>query len=142
MAKFCQTDRSLLSELHRMPLKFNNYNEMKTFNPFLSFSTLRLSLRLCLGLCLSLSLTLLISCNTKESRIITVTGEIPAAKLAKPCTTSIYLSILLAPTAPDTTAGIKAKWLKKCCHICWKSKNWDTKLWLNVHLPIWAATRN
>ena len=45
---------------------------MKTFNPFSS---------LCLSLCLSLSL--LISCNTKESVIITVTGEIPASEIGK-----------------------------------------------------------
>jgi phosphotriesterase-related protein len=45
---------------------------MKTFNPFCS---------LCLSLCLSLSL--LISCNTKESVIITVTGEIPASEIGK-----------------------------------------------------------
>jgi phosphotriesterase-related protein len=48
---------------------------MKTFHLFRSFS----SLRLCLGLCLSL----LFSCNTKESRIITVTGEIPASEIGK-----------------------------------------------------------
>lgn len=56
---------------------------MKTLKPFLSFSSL--NLRLCLGLCLSLSLTLtlLISCNTKESHIITVTGEIPASEIGK-----------------------------------------------------------
>ena len=45
---------------------------MKTFNPFSS---------LCLSLCLNLSL--LISCNTKESVIITVTGEIPASEIGK-----------------------------------------------------------
>jgi len=45
---------------------------MKTFNPFSS---------LCLSLCLSLSL--LISCNTKESVIITVNGEIPASEIGK-----------------------------------------------------------
>ena len=45
---------------------------MKTFNPFSS---------LCLSLCLSLSL--LISCNTKESVIISVTGEIPASEIGK-----------------------------------------------------------
>jgi len=49
-----------------------NYIIMKTFNPFCS---------LCLSLCLSLSL--LISCNTKESVIITVTGEIPASEIGK-----------------------------------------------------------
>jgi phosphotriesterase-related protein len=48
---------------------------MKTFNPFLS---LRLSLRLCLFLSLCL-----FSCNTKESQIITVTGEIPASAIGK-----------------------------------------------------------
>jgi len=52
---------------------------MKTLKPFLSFSSL--NLRLCLGLCLSLSL--LFSCNTKESLIITVTGEIPASEIGK-----------------------------------------------------------
>lgn len=50
---------------------------MKTINLFLSFSTLRL----CLGL--YISLCLLFSCNTKESRIITVTGEIPASEIGK-----------------------------------------------------------
>jgi len=49
-----------------------NSTNMKTFNPFCS---------LCLSLCLSL--ILLISCNTKESRIITVTGEIPASEIGK-----------------------------------------------------------
>jgi phosphotriesterase-related protein len=55
---------------------------MKTFN---LFSSLRLSLSLRLRLCLflSLSLSLLFSCNTKESRIITVTGEIPASAIGK-----------------------------------------------------------
>jgi len=48
---------------------------MKKFNRFTSFSSL--------GLCLSLSLSLLLSCNTKESRIITVTGEIPASEIGK-----------------------------------------------------------
>jgi len=46
---------------------------MKTLNPFSSFSILSLSL------CLSL----LFSCNTKESRIVTVTGEILASELGK-----------------------------------------------------------
>jgi phosphotriesterase-related protein len=46
---------------------------MTTLNFFKAFSIL------CLGLCLSL----LFSCNTKESRIITVTGEIPASEIGK-----------------------------------------------------------
>ena len=40
-----------------------------------------LSLNLCLSLCLSL--LLFTACNTKESRIITVTGEIPASAIGK-----------------------------------------------------------
>jgi phosphotriesterase-related protein len=58
---------------------------MKTLKPFLSFSSLnlRLCFGLCLSLCLFLSLSLLISCNTKESLIITVTGEIPASEIGK-----------------------------------------------------------
>ncbi len=40
-----------------------------------------LSLNLCLSLCLSL--LLITACNTKESRIITVTGEIPASAMGK-----------------------------------------------------------
>jgi cell filamentation protein len=31
MAKFCHKNGSLLSEFHRIPLKINNYNEMKLF---------------------------------------------------------------------------------------------------------------
>jgi phosphotriesterase-related protein len=46
---------------------------MTTLNFFKAFSILSL------GLCLSL----LFSCNTKESRIITVTGEIPASEIGK-----------------------------------------------------------
>ena len=46
---------------------------MKTFNPFASFSVL----------CLCLSLCLFFSCNIKESKIITVTGEIPAGAIGK-----------------------------------------------------------
>jgi phosphotriesterase-related protein len=48
---------------------------MKTFNPFSSFSSFRLIL--CLGLCF------FFSCNTKESKIITVIGEIPASAIGK-----------------------------------------------------------
>lgn len=48
---------------------------MKTFKPFASFSIL--------CLCLCLSLYLFFSCDTKESRIITVTGEIPASAIGK-----------------------------------------------------------
>jgi phosphotriesterase-related protein len=48
-------------------------DQMKTFKPFLSFC----SLYLCL------SYILLFSCNTKESKIITVTGEIPASAIGK-----------------------------------------------------------
>lgn len=48
---------------------------MKTFNPFVSFSILSLSLCLCL--------CLLFSCNTKELKIITVTGEIQARAIGK-----------------------------------------------------------
>lgn len=44
---------------------------MKTFNPFSTFSIL------------CLSLVILVSCNTKESHIITVTGEIPASEIGK-----------------------------------------------------------
>lgn len=48
---------------------------MKTFNLSVSLSKLNLCLILCLGL--------LSSCNTKESKIITVTGEIPASAIGK-----------------------------------------------------------
>jgi phosphotriesterase-related protein len=56
---------------------------MKTFKTFASFPYFCLSISFFLRLGLCLCLCLLFSCNTKESRIVTVTGEIPASVIGK-----------------------------------------------------------